>query len=190
MVRAERHQLRAVAADTAGGQAVKVAARAHQTLIWERTRHTLRLRSALREFFPAALVAYADLGLTGADTLVLLTRGAHPAAAPPAQNPTPPRPAPRGGRPRRHDVAAKAEAIKDALRVPQLAQPAAVTAAYAAAVQASAAVLITLNDQIKRLEAQVEAHFLLHPDAEIYLSQPGIGPVNGARVLAGVGDAA
>jgi transposase len=42
MVRTERHQLRAVAADTAGGQAVKVIARAHQTLIWERTRHTLR----------------------------------------------------------------------------------------------------------------------------------------------------
>src|ERR1035441_2184914 len=62
MVRAERHQLRAVAAGTAGAQAVKVAARAHQTLIWERTRHTLRLRSALREFFPAALLAYADLG--------------------------------------------------------------------------------------------------------------------------------
>jgi transposase len=60
MVRAERHQLRAVAAGTAGGQAVKVAARAHQTLIWERTRHTLRLRPALREFFPAALAAYAD----------------------------------------------------------------------------------------------------------------------------------
>jgi transposase len=60
MVRAERHQLRAVAADTAAGQAIKVVARAHQTLIWERTRHTLRLRSALREFFPAALLAYAD----------------------------------------------------------------------------------------------------------------------------------
>ena len=78
MVRAERHQLRAVAADTAGAQAVKVAARAHQTLIWERTRHTLRLRSALREFFPAALAAYADLGLTGADTLELLTRAPDP----------------------------------------------------------------------------------------------------------------
>jgi transposase len=79
--------------------------------------------------------------------------------------------------------------IKDALRAPQLAQPAAVTAAYAAAVQAAAAVLTTLNEQIRRLEAQVEAHFLQHPDAEIYLSQPGIGPVNGARVLAEFGDA-
>ena len=59
MVRTERHQLRPVAADTPEAEAIKVAARAHQTLIWERTRHTLRLRSALREFFPAALAAYA-----------------------------------------------------------------------------------------------------------------------------------
>jgi transposase len=186
MVRAERHQLRAVAADTAGAQAVKVAARAHQTLIWERTRHTLRLRSALREFFPAALAAYADLGLTGADTLELLTRAPAPAAA---AKLTAAQISAALQRARRRDAAARAQVIKDALRVPQLAQPAAVTAAYAAAVQASAAVLITLNEQIRRLEAQVEAHFLQHPDAEIYLSQPGIGPVNGARVLAEFGDA-
>ena len=86
-------------------------------------------------------------------------------------------------------LTAKAQVIKDALRAPQLAQPAAITAAYAAAVQASAAVLITLNEQIRRLEAQVEAHFLQHPDAEIYLSQPGIGEINGAWVLAEFGDA-
>ena len=186
MVRAERHQLRAMAADTAGAQAVKVAARAHQTLIWERTRHTLRLRSALREFFPAALEAYADLGLTAAGTLELLARAPAPAAA--AKLATAQISAALK-RAHRRDVPARAQAIRDALRVPQLAQPAAVTAAYAATVQAAVAVLITLNEQIRRLEAQVEAHFLQHPDAEIYLSQPGPGPVNGARVLAEFGDA-
>ena len=186
MVRAERHQLRALAADTPGAQAIKVVARAHQTLIWERTRHTLRLRSALREFFPAALTAYAELGLTAADTLELLVRAPAPA---PAAKLTATQISAALKRARRHDVPAKAQAIKNALRVPQLAQPAAVTAAYAAAVQATAAVLITLNEQISRLEAQVEAHFLQHPDAETYLSQPGIGPVNGARVLAEFGDA-
>ena len=185
MVRAERHQLRAVAADTAGAQAVKVAARAHQTLIWERTRHTLRLRSALREFFPAALAAYAP-GPTGADTLELLVRAPAPAAAAKLTATQISAALKRAGR---RDAAARAQVIKDALRAPQLAQPAAVTAAYAAAVQAAAAVLTTLNEQIRRLEAQVEAHFLQHPDAEIYLSQPGIGPVNGARVLAEFGDA-
>jgi transposase len=92
-------------------------------------------------------------------------------------------------RARRRGVPARAGAITKTLRGPQLAQPAAVTAAYAATVQAAAAVLITLNEQISRLEDQVETHFLRHPDAEIYLSQPGIGTVNGARVLAEFGDA-
>jgi transposase len=78
MVRTERHQLRAVAGDSAEAEAIKVAARAHQTLIWERTRHLLRLRSALREFFPAALAAYAGLGLAGADTLELLAQAPDP----------------------------------------------------------------------------------------------------------------
>src|SRR3954454_5635411 len=36
---------------------------------------------------------------------------------------------------------------------------------------------------------QVEAHFGQHPDGEIYLSQPGLGVVLGARVLAEFGDA-
>jgi transposase len=186
MIRAERHQLRAVAADTAGGQAIKVVARAHQTLIWERTRHTLRLRSALREFFPAALAAYADLGLTAADTLQLLARAPAPAAA---AKLTAAQISAALKRAHRRDVPARTQVIKDALRGPQLAQPTAITTAYAAAVQATAAVLVTLNEQIGQLEVQVQAHFLQHPDAEIYLSQPGIGTVNGARVLAEFGDA-
>ena len=37
---------------------MKVLARAHQNLIWDRTRHTNRLRNDLREFFPAALEAF------------------------------------------------------------------------------------------------------------------------------------
>ena len=186
MIRAERHQLRAVAADSAASGAVKVTARAHQTLIWERTRHTLRLRAALRDFFPAALVAYADLGLTGADTLELLARAPAPADA---AKLTTAQISAALKRARRHDIPARARTVKDALRSPQLAQPAAVTAAYAATVQATAAVLITLNEQIRRLESHVEAHFLQHPDVDIYLSQPGTGTINGARMLAEFGDA-
>lgn len=33
-----------------------------------------------------------------------------------------------------------------------------------------------------------EKHLLAHPDAEIYLSMPGIGEITGARVLAEFGD--
>jgi transposase len=61
MVRTDRHQLRPAAGDSRLAEAVKVLSRAPKTLIWERTRHTLRLRSALREFFPAALAGFDDL---------------------------------------------------------------------------------------------------------------------------------
>jgi transposase len=60
MVRTDRHQLRPIAADSALAEAVKVLARAHQTLIWDRSRQVLRLRAALLEFFPAALQAFDD----------------------------------------------------------------------------------------------------------------------------------
>jgi hypothetical protein len=46
MVRADSHQLRTVAGDSEGAEAIRVVARAHKTLIWERTRHTPRLRHA------------------------------------------------------------------------------------------------------------------------------------------------
>ena len=38
------------------------------------------------------------------------------------------------------------------------------------------------------MEQQVDAYFSQHPDAEVYLSQPGLGVVLGARVLAEFGD--
>jgi hypothetical protein len=61
MVRTDSHQLCAVAGDSPDADAVKIVARTHKTLIWERTRQTQRLRHQLREYFPAALDAFADL---------------------------------------------------------------------------------------------------------------------------------
>ena len=183
MVRTDRHQLRAVAGDSDRGEAVKVVARAHQTMIWERTRHMLRLRSALREYFPAALAAFADL--TAGDTLELLALAPDPAAA--AALPIS-RIAAAVRRARRRDPAGKAEAIAAVLRAEQLSTPPALTAAYAAAVGATVGVIGVLNTQISTLEEQVNHHFGRHPDAEIYLSQPGLGQILGARVLGEFGD--
>ncbi|PSK67982.1 hypothetical protein B0E53_00057 [Micromonospora sp. MH33] len=90
-------------------------------------------------------------------------------------------------RARRRDIPAKAAAIQAALCAEHLGQPAVVTAACAASVRAPAALLMTLHDQVKALQGQVEAHFGRHPDAEIILSQPGLGVVLGARVLAEFG---
>lgn len=183
MVRTDSHQLRAVAGDSGQAQAVKVVARAHQALVWERTRHVLRLRSALREFFPAALAAFDDL--TAGDALELLAAAPDPASAARlsiAQITAALK------RARRRGAAEKARQIQDALRSAQLAQPEVVAAAYAATVRPAVAVISVLNEQIAVMEAEVASHFGQHPDAEIVLSQPGLGTVLGARVLAEFGD--
>jgi transposase len=183
MVRTDRHQLRPIAGDSDLAEAIKVVARAHKTLIWERTRHTLRLRHALREFFPAALVAFADL--TGTDALELLGKAPDPAAA---ARLTITQITTALKRARRHHLADNAEAIRSALRAEHLGQPAVVVAAYAATVRAQVAILTTLNAEIKTIEEQVAAHFGQHPEVEIYRSQPGLGDILGARVLAEFGD--
>ena len=183
MVRTDSHQLRPVAGDTAQAAAVKVVTRTHKTLIWERTRCTQRLRHALRDYFPAALEAFEDLD--AADTLELLARAPEPAAA---AKLTTAQISAALKRARRRGIAAKAERIQAVLRAAHLGQPDVVAAAYAASVRALIAVLITLNEQIKTLQGQVEAYFGQHPDAEIIASQPGLGGVLGARVLAESGD--
>jgi transposase len=76
IVRLDHAHHRNVAGDTAQAEATKLLARAHQSLIWVRTRHVLRLRSALREFFPAALQAFDDLAAP--EALELLDRAPDP----------------------------------------------------------------------------------------------------------------
>ena len=183
MVRTHSHELRPVAGDSVEADAVKVVARTHKTLIWERTRHTQRLRHALRDYFPAALVAFEDLD--AADTLELLGKAPTPVRA---ARLTIAQISGALKRARRKNIAEKAAAVQAALRVEHLGQPEVVATAYAASVQALIAVLTVLNTQVKTLQGQVEAHFGRHPAAEIVLSQPGLGPILGARVLAEFGD--
>ena len=92
----------------------------------------------------------------------------------------------RGGRQRNLDT--RAGEIQTALRSPQLAASPAVTAAFAATTQALVEVIAGLNTQIGALEAELTNHFEQHPDADIYLSLPGLGDVLGARVLGEFGD--
>jgi transposase len=183
MVRTDSHQLRAVAGDSPDAGGIKVLARTHKTLIWERTRGVQRLRHQLREYFPAALEAFEDLDAP--DALELLARAPDPEQA---RRLTRAQVSAALKRARRRDIADKATAILAALRSPQLGQPPAITAAYAATVRSLIAVITTLNEQVKTLQGQVEAHFGQHPDAEIYRSQPGLGAVLGARVLGEFGD--
>jgi hypothetical protein len=183
MVRTDSHQLRVVAGDSPDAGAVKVVARTHKTLIWERTRQVQRLRYQLRDYFPAAVEAFADLDAP--DALELLAKAPDPARA---RRLTRAQVSAALKRARRRDIPAKATAILAALRAAQLGQPEAVTAAYAVTARSLIAVITVLNEQVKALESHVQAVFGRHPDAEIYRSQPGLGSVLGARVLGEFGD--
>ena len=183
MVRTDSHQLRPAAGDSPEGQGIKVVARAHKTLIWDRTRQVQRLRHQLREYFPAALEAFEDLDAP--DVLELLGKAPDPERA---ARLTRAQVAAALKRARRRDIAGKTDAILAALRGEHLGRPAALTAAYAATTRSLIAVITTLNAQVKIGEEQVREHFGRHPDAEIYQSQPGLAAILGARVLGEFGD--
>ena len=183
IVRLDRAAHRPVAGDSAAGEAIKVTARTHQSLIWDRTRHVLRLRSTLRDFFPAALAAFEQLDAP--ETLQLLAQAPDPDTASRLSK------AKIVGaltRANRRDVPARAEAIRMVLTAPELRQPGPVQEAYAAIVATEVAVITVLNTQIERLGQVVGEHFGRHRDADIYTSLPGLGVILGARILGEFGD--
>jgi hypothetical protein len=188
LVRTDRHVHRPLAGDTAGdtelGEAVKVLARAHQNLIWSRQRQLNQLRSTLREFYPGALTAFEDLG--AADAIAILEQAPVPSRGRSLSRAKIAAALRRGGRER--NLEARAAEIQTQLRQPQLEAPALVAQAYGHSVSATVAIIKQLNQQIAALEKELAANFELHPDAEIYLSLPGLGHILGARALAEFGD--
>jgi hypothetical protein len=78
--------------------------------------------------------------------------------------------------------------IRSGLRAPALRQPAQVQAAFAVIVTGQVRLITTVNSEIAQLGEVVSHHFGRHRDAETYTSQPGLGVILGARVLAEFGD--
>jgi transposase len=183
IVRLDRAHHRPIAGDSPEVEGLKLVARTHQAFIWDRTRHLLRLRGALREFFPAALEAFPEL--TASDALELLERAPDPARAARLSRS---KISAALTRAHRRDPEVKAAAIQAALRAPALRQAPPIEAAYAVIVASAVRLIAGLNTQIAELQAVVAEGFGRHPDAEIMTSQPGLGPVLGARVLAEFGD--
>ena len=183
IVRLDRAHHRPIAGDSPDVEGLKLVARSHQAFIWDRTRHLLRLRSALREFFPAAIEAFPEL--TAPETLELLERAPDPGRAARLSRSKITAALTRA---RRRDPDAKAEAIQAVLRAPALRQDPAIEAAYAVIVASAVRLISQLNTQIAELQAVVAEGFGRPPDADIGTSQPGLGAILGARVLAEFGD--
>jgi transposase len=173
-----------ISGDTELADAIKALARAHQSMIWSRQRHTLQLRSTLREFYPAALEAFDDLA--SPDALGVLAVAPTPQAGRRLSSQRIVSALRRGGRQRR--LPERAGEIKAALRAEHLQAPEIVANAMGATVAALVGVIGELATQIRRLEAELADRFEKHPDAHIIRSLPGLGTILGARVLAEFGD--
>jgi len=183
ILRTDRDRHRPLPADSDLAAAVGVLARAHQDAVWARVQDANRLRSLLREFFPAALTAFADL--TTNTALAVLAAAPTPTAAARLSRANLTdllRVAGRGTRP------TEAARLAEIFTVDQLRQPPVVEAAMGQAVRAIVRTLTAANQSISDLEAALAAAFDQHPDGEILRSLPGLGPILAARVLSEFGD--
>ncbi|MDQ1052042.1 transposase [Streptomyces sp. V4I2] len=150
---------RPLPADSELVRAIAVLARAQQDTVWNRAQLNNQLRSHLKQYYPAALAAFAvrGVGLDSREARAVLAAAPDP-----------------------HTAARLTRAqLRAALRRSgrQGRQTLALVAQLDAACRAA--------DDLA--EAAAEA-FATHPDAEILGSFPGIGPLTGARVLAEIGD--
>ncbi|MGW5190531.1 IS110 family transposase [Kribbella sp. NPDC004138] len=179
---AERH--RELANDSAQVAAIAVVARAHQDAVRVRLRDTGRLRSLLRDFFPAALTAFPNL--TTRTAMQILAAAPTPSQARALHRDQIRALLGAAGRIclRTSDV----ERLHQVFAAEQLHQPPEVEEAMGVAVRAIVTTLMGIDAAIAELEAALAARFDNHPDAEILRSLPGLGVVLGGRVLGEFGD--
>jgi hypothetical protein len=175
LVRTDRHNHRTLAADSTLAEALKVLARGHQNLIWERQRHANALRNALKDYYPAALEAFGT-DLTSHDAIAVLSLAPTPADGLRLTKSRVVTALRRGGRQR--SLERKAGEVLTAL----------LEHAYGRTTKSAVQVIEMFGIQIAALETEMTAHFEQHPDAKIIRSLPGMGMVLGARVLGEFGD--
>ncbi len=184
LVRTDRHLHRQVAGDTPHVEGLKVVARTHQTMMQEKRRHTNRLRSALREYYPAALEAFKDLAHR--DAIAVLTTAPTPTVGARLTKPQIRAALKKGGRQRNLDR--RTVEIQTALRTPHIEPSRQLADGFGTAATAILAVIAEIDTQIAELETELAEAFHAHPDATIYLSMPGLADVLGARILGEFGD--
>lgn len=184
LVRLDGAHHRQIAGDSDLAEAMTVLVRGHQNLVWTGQRHTNQLRSMLRQYYPAALDAFDDLA--GRDALAVLTVAPTPEQGQALTMEKISQLLREAGRKRYLDATARK--IRTALHTEYLRALPAVAQAFGASTRALVSIISELVKQILMLASEVEENFGRHPDAKIYLSQPGFGVILGARALAEFGD--
>ncbi|MFD7264062.1 IS110 family transposase [Streptomyces sp. NPDC059874] len=169
-------------------KAIAVLARAQQDATWNRQQISNQLRSLLREYYPAALEAFAvwQNALCRPEARALLALAPTPAKAASLSRAQLRSALKRAGRIRGID--AEAERLREVFRGDFAHQPPLVEDALGKQMLALLRQLDAVCTAADELAEAAEASFRQHPDAEVLLSFPGLGPQTGARVLAEIGD--
>jgi transposase len=188
VLRTDLHAHRPLPADSELAQAVAVLARAQQDAVWERVHAQNKLRSHLREYFPAFLAAFGSLrgGLTRPEARVILAAAPAPADAARLTRARLASLLRKAGRQR--GIEAEAARLHAAFQQQQMRQLPLVEAAMGRQALALLRQLEAACQSADDLQAAAEESFNQHPDAGIITSFPGIGALTGARVLAEIGD--
>ncbi|HEU4361152.1 MAG TPA: IS110 family transposase [Mycobacterium sp.] len=188
IVRTDPGAHRPLPADTDAAQAIRVLARAQQDAVWARQQVGNQVRDLLKEFYPAALAAFADLegGLARPDARTILAAAPTPAQAAKLTPARLRRLLIKAGRKRYldRDVGRLQEVFTDTY----LHQPPAIENAMGIHLSALLGQFDAACAAADALAEAAIAHFEQHPDADIITSFPGLGLLAGARVLAEIGD--
>jgi transposase len=184
ILRTDPHSHRPLPSDSELAQSIHVLARAHQDAVWDRMQIASKLRSVLRQYYPAFLAAFPDLASKEARAVLHLAPS--PARGQLVRKSALTAALRRAGRTR--GIPAAVAAIHAALRCEHLRQQLLVEAAMAEHASALLQALDTAVGSVARLEESLTTAFGQHPDAAIITSFPGLGTVLGARILAEIGD--
>jgi transposase len=187
ILRTDRDRHRPLPEDTAAVQALAILARAQQDAVWDRTQAANKLCAHLREYYPGFLAAFGETARFTSEAARLLLAAAPTPATAAKLTPGKLRTLlQRAGRTR--GIEAEAARIHTALRIPQIRQPEPVESAMGRKTQALLRQLDAACASADELEQATTDSFNQHPDSEIYLSFPGLGPLLAARALAEIGD--
>ena len=189
IIRTDPDAHRPLPADTELAQAIRVLARAQQDAVWARQQIGNQIRDLLKDFYPAALAAFAKLpsgGLARADARTILAAAPTPAQAATLTPARLRRLLVKAGR--RRDLDRDVSRLRAIFTDAYLHQPPVVENAMGIQLTALLRQFEAACAAVDDLAEAATAHFEQHPDAKIITSFPGLGNLAGARVLAEIGD--
>jgi hypothetical protein len=189
IVRTDAAAHRVLPGDIELAQAIRVLARAQQDAVWARQQIGNQIRDLLKDFYPAAIAAFAGLpdgGLARADARTILAAAPTPAQAATLTPARLRRLLVKAGRQRYLDR--DVQRLREIFADTYLHQPPVVEKAMGIHLAALLGQFEAACAAADELAQAAIAHFEQHPDTEIITSFPGLGMLAGARVLAEIGD--